>query len=115
MNFEAKYCLSSREKKALFKFKEELLRKFGKDLFALKLFGSKARGDARKGSDIDILVVLKRLTRKREDFILDLTIELLLKYGVDISPHIFSQSKYFYYKKLPTVFMQILEREAIPL
>jgi len=81
----------------------------------LKLFGSKARGDSRKDSDIDILVVLKSKSREKENFIIDLTVKILLEYGIDISPHIYSQKEYSYLNKIPSVFMQVIQKEAFAL
>ncbi|MBU2545341.1 nucleotidyltransferase domain-containing protein [Patescibacteria group bacterium] len=81
----------------------------------MKLFGSKARGDSRKDSDIDILVVLKSKSREKENFIIDLTVKILLEYGIDISPHIYSQKEYSYLNKIPSVFMQVIQKEAFAL
>ncbi len=46
-------------KQILNKFKRKLLIRFGDDLISLVLFGSVARGTARKESDIDMLIILK--------------------------------------------------------
>lgn len=107
--------LTKKEKKALKEFKKKIIQKFGKEILELKLFGSKARGDSKRYSDIDVLIVLKSLSKKREDFILGLTTKLLLKYGVDISPCIYSKKQISKYKRIPSIFLQIVEREAIPL
>ena len=107
--------LKKNEYQALVEFKEKLSQKLAGEVLELKLFGSKVRGDSHKESDIDVLVVLKRKTKKNEDFILELTTDLLLKYGVLISPIIFSKREYNYQRRLPSVFMQILQREAISL
>lgn len=107
--------LTKNEYQALIDFKNSLNKKFPREILELKLFGSKVRGDFHKESDIDVLVVLKRKSREIEDFILDLTLELLKKYEVLISPVIFSKREVLRYKKIPSVFLQIVEREAVSL
>ncbi len=105
--------LSKTEKKAIQEFKEKITRYFNEEILELKLFGSKARGDSREDSDIDILIVLKSYSRKKENYIIDLAVKLLFKYRVDISPHIYSEKQFLQYKKIPSIFLQIIEREAI--
>lgn len=39
--------------------------RFGADLVSVVLFGSRARGEARPESDIDLLVVIRGLPRRR--------------------------------------------------
>lgn len=46
-------------KQILNKFKQKLIARFKGDLISLVLFGSVARGTARKDSDIDMLIILK--------------------------------------------------------
>lgn len=107
--------LTKKERKVLREFKQRLIEKFKNDLLELKLFGSKARGDFHKESDVDVLIVLKKKNKKNEDFIIELTAEIGLSYGINISPIIFSEKEYNYQRKFPSIFIQILEREAIPL
>lgn len=107
--------ISKTEEKAIREFKTQLSQKLGKDIISIQLFGSKARGDFHKESDVDVLIVLKRKMRKSEDFIIGLTTDLALKYGVNISPIILSRKDYNYQKRLPSIFIQILQREAISL
>lgn len=110
-----KGVLKRNEYRALSEFKEKMLQKLSGEVLKLKLFGSKARGDSRKESDVDVLIVLKSLSKEKEDFILDLTGKLLTKYGILISPIIFSKREYDYQRKLPSIFLQIVEREEIAL
>jgi predicted nucleotidyltransferase len=42
-------------------------RRYGPDLVSVILFGSRARGEARPESDIDMLIVVRGLPRKRWD------------------------------------------------
>lgn len=47
------------------RFCEKLLERYGDNLIGLLLFGSVARGDWDKDSDIDLLIVLKRFERSK--------------------------------------------------
>lgn len=107
--------LTENERKAIEEFKRKITQRLVGEILELKLFGSKARGDSKKDSDIDILLVLKSVSKEKENSIIDLTVEILLKYGIDISPHIYSKKEYSYLNKLPSIFMQILQREAFSL
>ena len=66
--------MSTRVKKLLKVFKSELNRIYGKQLKAVYLYGSYARGDARSDSDIDLLMVLEgefdyiEMLRRSDDF-----------------------------------------------
>ncbi len=51
--------LEKPEKEAIELLAEGLREHFGPELIQLFLFGSKARGDDRPNSDVDVLVVLK--------------------------------------------------------
>ena len=61
-------------KKLLKTFKSELNRIYGKQLTAVYLYGSYARGDARPDSDVDLHMVLKgkfdyiEMLKKSDDF-----------------------------------------------
>ncbi|MBU0619667.1 nucleotidyltransferase domain-containing protein [Patescibacteria group bacterium] len=107
--------LSLKEKKALAEFKEMLFQNFRKNILELKLFGSKVRGDFKKDSDIDVLLVMKKVSQENKDQIYDLENDILFKYGLDISVKIFFQKEYNYLNSIPSVFMQLLKKEAVSL
>jgi predicted nucleotidyltransferase len=52
--------MSAKIQKILKKLKKELLRIYGESVESIILYGSRARGDARDDSDIDILIVLNK-------------------------------------------------------
>jgi predicted nucleotidyltransferase len=58
------------------------------------LFGSKARGNAQEGSDLDVAVVLKHSDYQTKCAVIDLAYEELLKTDVEISPLVFSLDDY---------------------
>lgn len=87
-----------------------------KDIIYFKLFGSKARGDFNKGSDIDLLLVVKdekreAIERKVSRFVTD----VLLKNGPFFSIKVYSQSKFDALTTPPTFFIRKIEKEAINL
>jgi predicted nucleotidyltransferase len=87
---------------------------YQEDLDKLILYGSQARGDAQKYSDIDILIVLKRAFNYREelnntsDFICDLSLE----YDTVISRAFISQQCF---EDDNTPFLLNVRREGITL
>ena len=83
--------LSNNELAALEAFQRELRTKFG--LIDLRLFGSKARGDATEDSDIDVMIELELYTPAIESEIDDLIFSLNLTYDTFISATIFSRDE----------------------
>jgi predicted nucleotidyltransferase len=57
---EKAIALTKKEQRALNEYRNLLLRRFPGQMERLVLFGSKARGEATPGSDVDVLVVLDR-------------------------------------------------------
>ena len=67
---------------AIQELKGTLITKFGHDV-ELKLFGSVARGDDRKYSDIDLLVLLPgQVDHSVEETVFDTAYDMELKYSV---------------------------------
>ena len=76
-------------KKAVNEFVEGCISRFGQDLVSVILFGSVARRTAKKYSDIDILVVIDELPKRRldrEEVVADIILGVLKKYHIRISP-----------------------------
>lgn len=78
--------LSKKEKLAVIEFEELLLKRFPKRFLRLILFGSKARGDSSRYSDIDLLVVVTNNGKAVSREVAILTHKPIAKYMVDISP-----------------------------
>jgi predicted nucleotidyltransferase len=78
--------LSPAEQACLGALKGSLRRRFGERLEALRLFGSRARGEGHPESDLDVLVAVRGLTRGERGEILDLALDLELEHGLLLSP-----------------------------
>ncbi|MBU4360328.1 nucleotidyltransferase domain-containing protein [Patescibacteria group bacterium] len=105
--------LKKQERKAIKEFKKKLKEELGEQIVEIKLFGSKARGDFNKNSDIDILIVLKDDTERNKDKIFDIVQNILLESEVLLSPVIFNKKEYNYLNDIPTIFMQNVKFEGV--
>ena len=97
----------------LIKLKKGLIQIYGNRVDRILLYGSRARGDERPDSDIDILVVLKDDFNYSEMLRLssDLAAALSLENDVVIS-RAFVSKEQFENKKTP--FLMNVRREAVP-
>lgn len=78
--------ISKNELKAIAEYEELLLKKFPYRIKKLLLFGSKARGDSNRNSDVDLLVVLTKNGRSIRQEIAALTHEPIVHFKVLLSP-----------------------------
>ena len=79
-------------RKIVDELKENISKKY--NLKELRVFGSSARGDRKKESDIDVFVCLSNVNRKIEEDLFDIAYELELKYDCIIDLFVFDQSVY---------------------
>lgn len=105
--------MPSNIRKILRKLKKELMLIYGDQISSILLYGSRARGDERPDSDIDILIVLKSEFDYSEMLRLssDLTASLSLENDVVISRAFVSQEQF---ENRQTPFLMNVRREAIP-
>lgn len=83
--------LSKPEVKAIKDLKKALEKEFS--VADIVLFGSKAKGQSDKESDIDILIVLNMLTWPVEKKVYELCFDIGLKYDCVFSPAVVSNSE----------------------
>jgi predicted nucleotidyltransferase len=101
--------------RALDEFTRIVRDRLGPNLVALKLFGSRARGDAASDSDIDVLVVVADRRLEAEDVVLDIAFEVNLAHDVYISPRVLERATLEHPVWRITPFLQAIEREGVPL
>jgi predicted nucleotidyltransferase len=82
-------------------------------LLRVILFGSRARGDARDGSDYDFAVVLEKKDAKSVKAVRGAEVDFLNKYDALSSSVIFNTSEWERHKSLPIGLN--IAREGVPL
>ena len=103
------------EQKALKEFNRLWGESLPEEIVLMKLFGSKARGDAREDSDIDVLVVTKSDDWRMCDIACGITTDILLENDILISPKVISKRHYDYLNNLEAPFIKNVNREGIAL
>jgi len=75
---------------------ETVAKQAGKELSSLILFGSVARSDEDPGSDIDMVLVFKDGTdlQEKEDSVHDAAVEIVRRFGNQLSPIIVTESEF---------------------
>lgn len=81
----------------------------------MRLFGSRARGEARPDSDYDVLIVLARRTPEAVSACYDAVMAVLLATGRLVSLKIFPRDEFDRLRAIPTPFMRAIQQEGIPL
>ena len=75
--------LSDNERNALKELKEKINEKYpGTELI---LYGSKARGNFSKDSDVDILVLINKINPETERGVSDIIVDELIKTGIPLN------------------------------
>jgi predicted nucleotidyltransferase len=75
-------------------FAQRLRHRLGGRIREVRLFGSRARGDARESSDYDMLVVVDQRTPEIRSEILDIEVDLLDEYDVLVTSVLRSEAEW---------------------
>ena len=103
--------MNSKIRFILNEFKGAIRKISGDNLERILLFGSHVRNEAKAGSDIDILIVLKnKPCFKEQSEIRRISNILSLKYDIVISEFLFTQGEY---QKYRTPFLLNIKKEGI--
>jgi uncharacterized protein len=107
--------LKSKDAAALEEFVQRVRAVLGNNLVEVKLFGSKATGKDRPGSDIDVLVAVEQGGVEVEDDVLDVAFDTNLKHEVYISPRVIDRATLADPVWRITPFLRAIAKEGIPL
>jgi Predicted nucleotidyltransferases len=90
-----------------------VIKRFGDKIEKIILFGSVARGDHNKDSDIDVLVIVKEEPFKMQRMISEIVINILLNKEEYISAKTLSVAEYEFQKKIDSGFFRSISKEGI--
>jgi predicted nucleotidyltransferase len=107
--------LNEEEKELLGQFKSKIEALLGAEKVKLILFGSKARGDSDRHSDIDIAIIVKKLARKQKNLILEKIADFEFENIMPLSTLILSEEEFKLLKKRERAIAYEIENEGIKL
>lgn len=107
--------LTKIEKKALSLFRGKVMVALPGQIEALNLFGSKARGEAIKHSDVDVLLVMKDTSWDNSMRVSSVVMDVLLETGVVLSVKKFTPEQIERMKQRRSMFWQAVEPDLMPL
>ncbi|MGH9339801.1 MAG: nucleotidyltransferase domain-containing protein [Acidobacteriota bacterium] len=107
--------LRPHEKQVLEELKQSIEEFLGPELERIVLFGSKARGDAEPGSDLDVAILVRDLSAERKRQILNVVAQIELEHLFPISALVLSVNDFEILKSRERRIALDIEREGIPL
>jgi predicted nucleotidyltransferase len=110
-----KKILKKRERKAVDEFVSLVVQRMSKQVKELTLFGSKARGDYGRTSDIDVLVLIDRETLKNWESIQSLSAFVSLKFDLVLSALVMDAKRYKVHSQLKTLLFKNISQDGIRL
>lgn len=105
--------LAENEERALKQLRKELFSEF--PIIDLRLYGSKARGEGRRDSDLDIMVLLPNYDRVSVEEIDDIVYRINLDHDVFISVLVFGKDEVETGPMSESPIYKVIQREGVSL
>ena len=105
--------LTDKEKVAVQRFETVVRDMLSHNLILLEVFGSKARGDYKSESDIDVFVLVKKFSPDVMEKIAAISSEISIEQGILISAVVLSESEYNNNRDANTLFVQEIDKDGI--
>ena len=83
----------------IYQFPQQIKKLFGQHVSKIIVYGSYARGDYQKNSDVDVMILVdltEEEIKKRENDVYDIAFEIEMSTGIDISPVVKNETQYEY-------------------
>jgi len=96
-------------------FKAALVEALGHQFIEARLFGSKARGDSRRDSDIDVAVITSARDWRVSNIVYGIATDILLDQGIALSPKVLNEQQYRHLKRAKAAFAVNIAKEGIAL
>ncbi len=107
--------LNQKENQAIQIFIQSLLKKLGKQVLGMILFGSKARGDSTSDSDIDILILTQDENRNLRREISSVSSSTGMEYDILINTIVISSNRWAQMTQERFSLCRNVERDGIAL
>jgi uncharacterized protein len=107
--------LSASEVAAIREFVDAARSTLGTQLKAVRLFGSRARGEGHEQSDLDLALIVEPGGRTRRVALYDLAFDIGLAHGVELAPHVVEEPQFLELKRRERRIALEIEAEGIPL
>ena len=107
--------LSPAEKGALERFVGAVRAEFGDRVDRIVLFGSRARGEGNEDSDLDVLVLVRGVTRPEHERIYDMAFAVWQDARIDISPLVRTPEEWAEVEHRELLIASDIREEGIPL